>query len=291
MALDTAKVTLCWPNRVDQASLSGGSWSGSLPRDNMKNRVIAKKARTTDAANASTKFSIALDKGRPMCAVALAGHNLSATAQWRIRFYSDYAQTVQVWDSGTVNVWPAFFQYEQLEWEDNNFWFGNDTLDAASNYTALATMFANDVYLDVRSILVEMFDTTNVAGYVEVGRCFVSTAFQPVYNPDYGMQFGHDINTPVEEALDNTEYFDPKRPRRTVQFQLSELETAVAYGTLYAGQRDLGLDKEIVFANKIDSTDPVFYYRVFLGRMLRVDALQQPYFERHNAPFMIREIL
>jgi hypothetical protein len=291
VAIETDKVTLCWPNRIDQASLSGGSWSGSLPLTNLQSRVIAKKARSTDAVNASTKFEIELDKGRPMLAIALAGHNLSADAQWRVRFYTDYAQTTLVWDSGTVDVWPAFFEYEQLEWEDNNFWFGNDTLDTASDYTSLATLFADDIYLNVRSIQVDILDADNASGYVEIGRCFVATGFQPVYNADYGLQFGHDTNTPVEEALDNTEYFDRKRVRRTVQFQLSELETNIAFGTLYPGQRDLGVDKELLFAYNTDSTDPVYYYRTFLGRMLRLDPLTQPYFERHSAPCMIRELL
>ena len=51
-----ANCFLGYPNKADVATLSGGSWSGSMPLNNLKDRQIGLKARSTDDALASTRF-------------------------------------------------------------------------------------------------------------------------------------------------------------------------------------------------------------------------------------------
>ncbi len=289
--IDQSKLLLCWPNRADQSTLSMGSWSVSLPLNNLKNRVIKKKARTVDAANASTKFKVSIDKGRPMLVAALAGHNASAHAQWRVRFYADYDMTILKWDSTQIDVWPVSFEYEQLEWEDDNFWLGNDELDNALDYTPFAVVFADQIYQDVRAVLIEIFDADNSDGYFEAGRLFVGTGWQPEFNAEYGMQFNHEIDTKVEESLDGTEYFDRKRAKRVASFQLDNMQAADAFNKLFSMQRDQGVDKEVIFAYDPDRTGEFFYNRTFLGRMKQADPIATPYYERWQAPITIKEII
>lgn len=192
--------------------------------------------------------------------------------------------------AGRQSVWPSFFEYEQLEWEDDNFWFGNDELDNALDYTALAVMFADDIKTDVRAVLVEIFDSTNDAGYIEAGRLFVGTGWQPEFNAEYGMQFNHEIDTKVEEALDGTEYYDRKRPKRVAAFQLANMQAADAFSKVFAAQRDQGIDKEVLFAYE-PAAGAYFYYRTFLGRMKQADPIATPYYERWQAPITIKEII
>lgn len=51
MAFDStvARLTLGWPNRIDQATLTGGSWNASFPLTNLQNAIRSVKARTSAA--------------------------------------------------------------------------------------------------------------------------------------------------------------------------------------------------------------------------------------------------
>jgi hypothetical protein len=43
-------IVVAFPNRIDQANLTGGAWSGTLPRENVQDRLLSKVARTTNDA-------------------------------------------------------------------------------------------------------------------------------------------------------------------------------------------------------------------------------------------------
>lgn len=287
--LSTSKVSICWPNRTDQALLSGGSYSMNLPLVNAKNRVFAKKARTADLNTSSTRFSITLDKTRGVGVVAIAAHNMTAQAQWRVVVYADIQRVTTLYDSGLIDVWPGFFQPDQLEWEDNNFWFGEGELDEASMYTALATHFFPD---NISAQLVDVFleDTLNPDNYIQFGRVFLSEVFQPTVNMDFGVQYGHENPSSVETSLSGTEYFDRQRLKRTVQFNLGFLTREEAFLRLYAMQRDQGIDKEILFAQEVQDSD-AFYFRTFIGRLKQADPISQPYLDRHSMGFDLLEIV
>jgi hypothetical protein len=288
--LKTNKITLGWPNRIDQAVVSGGSWLATLPLTNVQDRVFARKARSTGITLAETRMQIDLDKGRPIGVVAIAAHNFAPDATVRVRYYTDYAGTVLVYDSGAVPAYPAFFQFEQLEWEDNAFWLGTNTLDPLVDYTALTVIFADQVYLDVRRIDIDIDDQLNPNAFIEIGRVLIANTFQPELNASYGMTFGHQNETTTESALDGTEYFDRRRQRRTTEFVFENVRTADAFQSLYALQRDMGVDREVLFAYETqDSVE--FYYRTFIGRLQRLNDLSHPYANRWDVPLAIQEIL
>lgn len=287
---NTKNVALCWPNRTDQAVLAGGSYLSTLPLNNAKNRIFAKKARTTDAALASTMFNMTLDKARAVGVIAIAAHNFTADAKWRIRAYSDDAQTLLVYDSGTVNIWPAFYTPEQLEWEDNNFWLGNAVLDPSADYTPLATHFLTAGNTTCRSLKVEFTDTSNPAVYIEFGRIFIAELFKPEINAEWGISFSHENPTEMEITLGGTEYFDRKRSKRTTSLNFPALTTQEAFLRMYAMQRDQGIDREILFAQETQDTE-AFYFRTFIGRLAQPDPISQPYLNRHSMALNIHEII
>ena len=55
MALNKRKITLCWPNYIGEAALSGGSWEADLPLAHIQNAVFAVRARSTDLSSTSTR--------------------------------------------------------------------------------------------------------------------------------------------------------------------------------------------------------------------------------------------
>ncbi|ACT50861.1 hypothetical protein [Methylovorus glucosotrophus] len=282
-------VTLCWPNRISQSVLTGGAWRPTLPLSNVANRVFAKKARSLDATEASTQFRISLDKSRPIAVVSLAAHNFTQSAKVRVVAYTDLAATTIAYDTSFKPAWPSSYLLERLEWEDNNFWFGETVLDSGSEYTPLTTLFFDDLY-NCQAIDVFISDTTNGDGYIDIGRCFLASAWQPEFNISYGITHGHIINTEIDEAYDGTEYFDRKRAKRTASFDMRALDRTEAFAVLYAMQRDLGIDRELLYAYELAETDASFY-RTFIARIKQPDPIAQPYYDTFNAPLNIQEIL
>ena len=75
---------LAYPNRADEATLSGGDWQWNLPLTNLQNRIQAIVARSTDTAPASTQWVIDLGRARTVDVLALCSHNFSLEATVQI---------------------------------------------------------------------------------------------------------------------------------------------------------------------------------------------------------------
>lgn len=73
------------PNYGDAATLSGGSWASTLPINNVKNRILKKVARSTDADLASTKYEGDFGASKRVGVIGLLNLNWSKAAKWRFR--------------------------------------------------------------------------------------------------------------------------------------------------------------------------------------------------------------
>lgn len=294
MLFDPDKVALCYPNYTDRAdcTLSGGSWATTLPLNNLKNRVIQRRARTTDTQLTSTQFSITLDDPKPVLCLALAGHNLTAQATIKIKVYDNPLKETLLYESGEELGWAYIFDSNDLEWEYDNFWFGTLTNEQRKDFTPLFTHFflGVDFVPIAKHIIVEINDVDNPDGYVEIGRLFFSDVWQPTRNASLGLAFKHNTSTEVETSLSDTEYFDVRKVRRSVSFELDRIPNADAFGRMFALQRLLGINGEILFAYTVRNFEEWSYERRFLGRLIELDAISEPYVDRrHKVPVNIIE--
>ena len=116
-------IKIGYNNRIDEATLTGGSWSATLPLANLKTRPLSKLARTSDAAIASATINI--DFGAATYYVSMVGlvaHNIAAGGKVKVRGSTVSDFTTNVYDSGWVDVWPSgVIPISLLEWEDDNF--------------------------------------------------------------------------------------------------------------------------------------------------------------------------
>ena len=286
-----ANALIAYRNRADESTLTGGSWASTLPRDNLKNRLLSKVARSTSASNASTQFTATLSKGRSISVIALCRHNLSAGAKWKVTASNETSATdfsPAAYSSGELEVWPPLDSL-QLEWQDDNFWNGKPGAEDLSGfYWNAIHVLPSTIY--AKHWKVEIFDSTNPAGYVEIGRLFLSEAWVPTLNMSYGASLGYNSRTEVEEAWDGTEYFDYKAPYRTANFRLENMKTFEAMMRAFDMQRVSGIDKEVLFVWDPSDTDHTLQ-RSFLGRLQELSPLEQPYFEAHQTSFTVKELL
>jgi len=283
--------TFCWPNYVNEGSLSGGSWSAALPRDNLQDPIFAEVAETTDLDTASTQFDVTFPRFRTVAMAAIAQHNVSVNGRWRVRIFRDVDATNEMWDSGWQQVWPAVYSTSELNWEDSNFWSGVPFEEDRQDFTSLAWMFADEPQV-CRRVRIEFDNPTNPDGALRIGRAFIANAWQPKFNMSWGVQYGLDIGTEFEAAdnEDETEYADPKTPRRTVTLDLAHLSEEEGFSQVHAMMRRQGLHKE-VFYTESRVPGPQSFAKSFIGRFSSVNALANPYYANYTNAINLREIL
>lgn len=291
MALDGEKITLCWPNYVNESSLSGGSWTPQMPVDFLKSQLFSRRAVSSTADPADTQISVQFSRFRPVYALAIAAHNLTTSAQWRVRGYYSSDLTDQQFDTGWTAVWPAVYSTAELEWEFDNFWTGSLAEEDRNNFTPLSYVFLDNPYI-CQSLHIEISDPNNPAGYVAIGRLLISDAWQPEINMAYGVTYGYENGTTIDEANDpnRTEHFDPATPKRTMNFTLDSLSEDEAFNRIHRMQRVQGVHNEVLVAEGVDYR-PEKLNRVFIGRITEPDPLSHPYHQTYSTSISLKEIL
>lgn len=276
-----------FPNCTDAATLSGGSWLAALPLSNLKNRIIGKVARSSTDATADTKLDIDLAAEKNIRVLSLTNHNCSLDARFRIRGSAVSNFATSVYDSGWGDVWPVVYGPDDLDWEDNTWWVGKYTDEQRAGYTAalIHILPANTL---ARYWRIEIDDTTNAAGYVQVGRLFIGPAWQPTLNMSYGASVGWETDTEVQKALGGAEYFQRRTPYRVQKLVLGAMDGNEAMTRAFELQRRAGIDQEVLWI--FDPSDTMHALRRrWLGRLRRLDPIEYPYCNTNKTAFEIKE--
>lgn len=283
-------INLAYPNRIDESTLSAGSWLTTLPLNNLKDRRLSKLARSSDVTLASTKFRVALESARNIGVLALVVNNLSVVAQVKVTGYSDAGFSSVVYTSGWIAAWPSgVIPQNLLEWEDDNFWLGTLSQQALAGYRA---PFVH--YLTTSQVLqwwqVEIDDTTNGDSYVQIGRVFMGANWIPTYNASYGAALGFQDATTNESSLSGEEFFDARMRYRIYEFNLEWMTETEAYGNVMDMQQLLGISGEIFISGDPDDiiNQP---RRCFLARMDGLQPPAQSNYGRYSVKFRVKEIL
>lgn len=286
--METNKVALSWPNVIDKTSLSGGSYLSTLPLSNAQNRLFSKKARTINLNTDNTRFDIYLSGGFKIQVLAIAAHNFSVNSRIRIRMYKT---NDLIFDSNEIPVWRAIYTAGSLDWESNSYWTNTLSQDEINDYTKVFSIVMNaGEYPYPDQISVDVYDSENPDGYIEFGRLFVGSLYQPNLNFSLGAEMGYSVNTQIEESINGVEYFDVKTPRRTASFTLDALTEEEAYGEIYRMRRILGVNGEMFFSY-FNREDEFYQIRTFIGRFQQIDPISQPYNDRFNTSFNLIEII
>lgn len=280
---------MAFPNRIDECTLSNGSWSSTLPLTNIQDRIIRRMARTTNAQLTSTKFDAALTKDRPVKIVALVNHNLTIAAKYRIRIstVSDFSTTVH--DTGWLDVWPSVWGFGYVEWGADNWWAG--TLSSEDRQGYISNLIVYLPYtLNGRYVRIELDDTTNSAGYIDIGRVVIAPGWEPGVNYNYGITLQYEDVTEVETSLSQVEYFNQKIKRRTTHLELEWLTPDEAYNYIFEMQRQLGISGEVFFIPDFDDSRNLIR-RAYLGRMKQLNAIEYPRYNFYKHGFEIKEVV
>lgn len=278
-----------FPNRIDSATVSGGSWLSTLPLSNIKDRRLSRLARSTNATLANTIINLDLGSAKTVGAVALITHNLSASALVRVRGDDAADFATPLYNSGWLNAWPSgVIPQALLEWEDDNFWLGTVSSEAIAGYQS---PYIN--LIDTRPVLrywrIEISDTSNPSGYVQVGRVFIGDTWTTTYNPSYGAGLGTEDSTGIESSMGGEEYFDISKRYRVHRFSLNALTPTEAYTRVIDMQKLAGVSGELLI---IPDANDVYngFRRNFLCRMRSLSPVVDTAYGIKSVDFEVKEI-
>lgn len=261
-----ANMMLGYPDKTLTATLSEGSWLVALPLNNLKTAALATVARSSDATTASTKFKVDLGSSQAVRLFSLYKHNLTDSATVKITGSNNSDMSAPVYSGSFVAVPAALTGYQKVY-----------TLILSADTTA-------------RYWRIEISDTSNPAGYVQLARCLVMSVFTPTVNLMYGGSIAPTTDTATERSLGGVDYYDRREPRRTCKFGFDTLTTSEAM-TQMDMQMDLGIDEELFFVYASDDTGQTLMRRSWLATLRQMSAIEYPAYDRHSVAYEIQEIL
>lgn len=280
-----ANIIVGFNNLANSCTLSGGSWQSTLPLNNLKDRKLYKIARSTNDDAANTQFTVDFGAEKVVKVFSLIKHNFTTEATARLIASNDAGFGTILYDSGTASVWPLVDSLT-LEWEDSNFWSGVPSDEQISMFNGISLWVVPT--LVARYWKVQITDTNNPDGYVDIGRLFVSKDFSPTINASYGLNFGVIDKSEIEESLGGVEHYDEKVKVRTVDFSLDTLTEDEAFGKWFRLMLGQGTTGEVLFVYDYEDTK-YSLDRSFLGRLEKSNPLTTPYFDNWSSGATIKE--
>lgn len=242
------RIGLAWPNRITTAdTFSGGSWAAALPASNVAAPGWTDVARSSDALAASTQFRV--DHGAAVSArvLILTGHNLSSAAQVRwSRGTSSGGNDVAV--TGLSNAWQI----------------------TPSSYDGriYPVVMVASAQTSARHELVEIVDTGNAAGYVELAQAFIGPL---VLSEVYALAGLRESLLPLSRAerSDGGNRWPTRRPSlRTMQMGLSVTDADA--DALRDWLAHAGIDDDVGYLPDLDSAARCQRY----GMVMTLDRLE-----------------
>jgi hypothetical protein len=276
---------LCYPNRVPEATLTGGSWGGTL--DNVKTRYTSNLATSTDVTTASTSMTVTYPVDRFIKIVSLYNHNLTDQASYRIRLYD--GSDVPLYDSGTMEVWPTLYVPDQLEWEYDNFWTCRPSEEDVQ-YIPKVALHVLDESVFCKKMVIDMDDTGNLTGHVTIGKVIACPKWQPVRNMIYGAALGWEDISTVTQSLGGVEFYSQRPKYRTASFRIDNLSEEDGTNKALGMQGQLGVSGEVFFVFDPDSPT-LLHQRSFNGRLRTLSPLEHTALRRTGLNFELKEVI
>lgn len=261
-----ATCMLAYPDKTLNATLSEGSWLTALPLNNLKTTDLATVARSSDATTASTKFKVDFGSSQAVRILSLYKHNLTDAATVKITGSNNSNMSAPVYAGSFVTVPAALTGYQKVY-----------TLILSADTTA-------------RYWRIEISDTSNPAGYVQLARCLLMTAWTPTLNMSYGAGIQPVTDTERERTLGGVDYFDERDARRACKFSLDYLALTEAMQQLDL-QMSLGIHSELLFVYTSDDTGQTLMRRSWLATLRELSAIEYPAYDRHSVAYEVMEIL
>lgn len=286
------KAFLLWDKPSDRGTISQGSWVAGLPLANLQNSDVQRVARSTNATTANTRFRVDLGSSAPegVNSFAMLNHNLSTTAQWRIVVTSDATDTdagQRVLDTGNINVWVPTVLAGTQAWGT----FPWDGIDLRRYPSGTVVFYVTPSAVIARYIWVYITDTTNPAGYVQIGRFLSGAAWSPELNYSYGATLRYVDPSEVKRTRGGRRISLVKPRYRQIELKFDNLTQTEAYGVAFEVDRQLGKTGDFLLSLDPEESGEIRFRRTIYASLVDTSTLQIPYFDRWQWSITAEELI
>lgn len=290
-----ANCIIGFPNHVDAAAafttvaFSNGSWSSTLPLTNLRNPLLSNVARSTNDDLTSTKLDVDLGLARDVQVIAIPKHNISRNGYIRVRGSNDVAFSTTVLDTGWVDAWPIVKPFGSLYWGAPGLWDGKLSPEEAANIS-IPFVYVHESMVVARYWRIEINDTSNPDGYIDITRLFICPGWQPARNMSYGVELGIVDPSEVQISDGGAKYFRKKTKFRTARFKIDNITVDEALTRAFDMMRTQGITQQVFFIFDPEDTFHL-HRRSFLANMRQLSSLEYPFYNLNSIAFDIEEVI
>nr|WP_298685217.1 hypothetical protein [uncultured Dongia sp.] len=194
-----ANAGLAWVNHLMTAVLATNSEVATLPVSNIKDLHGATVWRT----QAATGIEVTADLGaaQPVSVMAVAGAQVSAALQWRLRLSTTDAHDGDLYDSGLIAADPA--EIVKARWQ---------------------ALLLLPTIVTARYIKINLEDSGRVGvGSIDIGHLWLADLWQPRRNFSYGAQNITIDPTQKSKSIGGQNYSDIRNKFRAERFEFNFL--------------------------------------------------------------------
>jgi hypothetical protein len=212
--------------------------------------------------------------------------NLTPTATIRVRTYTDTAGTLLFYDSGTILAAPyialGLWDWGSVPLGVNSYSYGGGTYGRC--WFELVGIGA------VKRIVVDLVDTSNASGYIEVSRMVAGSYWSPTFNTSYGIPVTYkDLSSNARSDAGDLITTIGTRAK-SISFDLASMLASdkQRFSQIVKGN---GLPRPLfisIFPNDTD-TDKEQTYQIY-GKLTNLGALSQPNALLYSSQLEIEEI-
>lgn len=248
-------------NLAHTATLVASSTAGLLAAANMLSNYKSEVWRST-----ATTATLTLDwaTAQQVSMAALMFCNLTTTATVRVRGYALPGDDTPVFDTGNVLA-----------------------CQAATQWAIYATVWF--AACSVRQVVINITDTANTSGCIQVGRLLVGAYWQPEYGAEYGASVGVRDSATTERNLAGDRLPTLGHKHRVLTFSMSAMQEAdrAACYEMLAG---IGVTAPVFVSVFAQSGTPHLEASHAVFGTVQQTAIAIPYFKRYSVPLSIEEI-
>jgi hypothetical protein len=191
----------------------------------------------------------------------------------RVRGFSGASYTTMVSgaDTGTINAWTA----EAIAAGIANY---------PANWTYIFTSLKSAQYWQI-----ELTDTANSAGYIELGRAWLGVAnFEPEIGVSYGMGLGYESRDVIEGSLGGVPWGEKRTPRRYLTATFESLTAAEKRQALIQQKTLTTTDEALRITNGLATAEDMLL-EAFPCFLKQLSPLNYPYFGNNDMGIEIVE--
>lgn len=268
-----ANIAICEPTGLDNGSISTNRETVGYAIGNLLESQPSDIWRSTQKTD--THIIATLDKARPVQLIFLGYTNLTSSARWRITADTDVSNlgsTSSDYHSGWIDVSSI----------------SSDDRDTYTNYHAIFWLDETKTYQNWR---IDIADSTNDNDYIQAGRLYVSEAFVPERNINYGWTASHNDIIIQQRSNDGHVFSRTKGSYRILRFAFAGGTEDNMWGTankidrIRAGGKDIFviIDPEKIGARLLDWS--------IYGVMGNTRIIGNPSYDLYQKSYSINELI